>query len=733
MKPLTIFYRLSILIVVLGLSQVASAQHVPDIFAGQRPDETRSLTEAEHEHHDELVRRAFEDGVLPVIVEFRTRLAPEAALPDEAAVQVQRTRLAAAQERVLQRLEMTLALQALFDVKRFNLFPGVSMHAEPETLADLLDDPSVLRVIEDKILQPLLSESIPLVGGDASGTFAGRTGFGQVIAVLDTGVDKYHPFLQDKVVSEACYSSNVPEWGVTSLCPDGVTSSTAADSGLNCSPGITGCGHGTHVAGIAGGSNASFSGVAQDSNLIAIQVFSEIPSQYCGEGAVDPCVGAYTSDILEGLERVYALRSTLDIASANLSLGGGAYDATCDDDPLKPVIDNLRLVGIATIAASGNDGFTQHLSSPACISSAVSVGSTTKQDAVSSFSNSADMLDLLAPGQSIRSSVPGDTYAYLSGTSMAAPHVAGAWAVLKEARPDATVEEILDSLIATGQMVTDPRTGANSRVRPRIAVADALAALEHDGDPTLTVTRDGNGTVTSSPAGINCGSICSASFSAGSEVALTATSASGWVFAGWSGNCSGSSGCSVSMTQSRSVGATFVQSELLSNASPLTSLSGSADSETRYHIDVPADSTDLVVTISGGTGDADLYVRHGALPTLSVYACRPWLNGNEETCTFASPAAGRHHIMLHGFESYSGVTLSASYDAPVACPHQDDLTVGGTISTEESYSACRTISTASSGFTITATGDVQFNAGERITLRPGFRIQSGGRFSARIQ
>ena len=69
--------------------------------------------------------------------------------------------------------------------------------------------------------------SVPLIGGGLDGSFSTYTGQGQTVAILDTGVDKNHPFLRGKVVSEACYSHNIPASGVTSLCPGGATASTA--------------------------------------------------------------------------------------------------------------------------------------------------------------------------------------------------------------------------------------------------------------------------------------------------------------------------------------------------------------------------------------------------------------------------------------------------------------------------------------------------------------------------
>src|SRR2546425_12543627 len=97
--------------------------------------------------------------------------------------------------------------------------------------------------------------------------------------------------------------------------------------------------------------------------------------------------------------------------------------------PHKTIIDNLRSAGIATVIAAGNAGATNAISVPGCISSAISVGATTKTDDVASYSNVSSFMSLFAPGSSIYSSLTGGGFGYLSGTSMATPHVTGAWAV----------------------------------------------------------------------------------------------------------------------------------------------------------------------------------------------------------------------------------------------------------------------------------------------------------------
>jgi len=338
-------------------------------------------------------------------------------------------------------------------------------------LENVLKTKGIIGIEKNELQEPGLTQSNPLISAPTAWA-AGADGSGVAVAVLDTGVDKNHPFLSGKVVSEACYSKAGGAGSGTSLCPGGVTSSTAAGSGRNCSAAVSGCDHGTHVAGIVAGKNATFSGVAPEASIIAIQVFTNISGS----------ARAYDSDIIKGLQRVYALRNSFDIAAVNMSLGGGSYSSTCDgsQSSTKTAIDNLLSVGIPTVIASGNNGYTTSISSPACISTSVSVGSTgdgsggAVSDKVSSFSNSASFLDLLAPGQWIYSSIPGTSYANFQGTSMAAPQVAGAFAAIKSKVGDAGVSNVLTSMKNFGVSVTDSRNGIT---KPRINLNAALNGI----------------------------------------------------------------------------------------------------------------------------------------------------------------------------------------------------------------------------------------------------------------
>ena len=100
----------------------------------------------------------------------------------------------------------------------------------------------------------------------------------------------------------------------------------------------------------------------------------------------------------------------------------------------------------------------------------------------------------------------------------------------------------------------------------------------------------------------------------------------------------------------------------LKNGIPRTNLAGAENDELRFYIDVPAGTSNLVIQITGGSGDADLYTLINQEPTDSLYHCRPWKNGNEEVCSEATPQAGRWHIRINGYNAFSGVSLTASYE-----------------------------------------------------------------------
>ena len=420
---------------------------------------------------DAALTAAANRGPVPVIAQLDEPSLPAAASPAgfEARSQVMSS--------VSSRLAAALPRGSVSQVQSLGSQPMVAMTVDAEGLAALRSEPGVVSVTRNNAnkISTTYTTNINHVGAPTAWA-KGDTGAGQAIAIIDTGVDKTNAYLSGKVVAEGCFTSALADGAggtTTPICPGlDATTSTATGSGLPCPAINGGCEHGTHVAGIAAGGTAGVGpmvGVAPGATIISVDVFSQInTSSICsGAGYSTPCAEAFDSDIIRGLDYVYSLRNGFHVASVNMSLGGPSspgLDAHCDSEPEKPAIDQLRTAGIATVVASGNNGADQ-VSSPGCISSAIAVGSVNpSNDVMSYFSNWSPALSLFAPGESILSSVPAgfsgsstcpapyDTSqcAYLSGTSMASPHVAGAIAVLRQAKPGMAVSLEADQLQGTG-------------------------------------------------------------------------------------------------------------------------------------------------------------------------------------------------------------------------------------------------------------------------------------------
>jgi subtilisin family serine protease len=416
-----------------------------------------------------LIKKAQQDGSVRVIAELKSP-APAGRVATDGQSTVELAAIARAQNAALARV---LNGRTSGTVRRYQFIPFIALTVEPEQLKRLLSDRDIISVEEDILFSPAAVQwNIAKIKAPPVWRL-GAKGAGYAVAILDTGVQKDHPDFGGRVVSEACYSSNDPR-GMQSFCPNGKDSSIAKNSGRNCPIAIDGCEHGTHVAGIAAGYSEQSQGVAIDSKLIAIQIASKVTKSALCEGGEAPCVTTTTADQIAALERVYALRKTYKIAAVNMSLGEKKFRETCDtqEPALTRIITLLRKAGIATIAAAGNEYYTGAINSPACISTAIAVGSTSRQDAVSDFSNYAPKVALMAPGEDIFSSVPRNKYAPESGTSMSVPHVVGAFAALKQAMPNASVDQVLKALTDTGVPVARGKL-----TRPRIDVLGAYNAL----------------------------------------------------------------------------------------------------------------------------------------------------------------------------------------------------------------------------------------------------------------
>lgn len=411
-----------------------------------------------------LAAEARQHGSVPVIVMLKTPRTARASgwqnLSDY---------IADVQQRALNEV----GPQNINDVLRYRHTPAMAMRVDARALSALESASSVAAVYPNELRKASLANSTRVIEAQRSWSF-GYTGAGQAVAVLDTGVDARHPFFSGRVVEEACFSTSgaLGQYQARTLCVSGRDRASGPGAAAPCADA---CSHGTHVAGIVAGNGREFAGVAPEAGILAAQVFTEIE----GMGVV-----ALDSDIIAALEWVYENSSRYNIAAINMSLGGGRSEGYCDaESPYTPIIELLARDGIATVIASGNEYFTDAIAHPACISAAVSVGATDGRGGVTDFSNGDTELDLLAPGSNamnttrgvgIESAVPGNGFARMPGTSMAAPHVAGAFAVIREAFPQATVSQIVTALKATGVDVRDAR---NNITTPRIAVHSAIEFL----------------------------------------------------------------------------------------------------------------------------------------------------------------------------------------------------------------------------------------------------------------
>jgi hypothetical protein len=282
----------------------------------------------------------------------------------------------------------------------------------------------------------VLQESVPQIGAPEAWA-AGFDGTGTTVAVLDTGVDGTHPDLAGKIAGQRDFTG------------ENVTGDPQ--------------GHGTHVAStIAGaGSEGGGKGVAPGAKLLSGRVLD---------------AGGYgqLSWIIDGMEWAAGEKHAEIV---NMSLGSPEAGG-----PLTSAVTQLtKQYGTLFVVAAGNDGCDQCVGTPGDAPEALTVGAVDKQDKLAVFSSRGPIVadesvkpDVTAPGVNINAAKTGGGHTTMSGTSMATPHVAGAAALLRQARPGITGAELKSLLMAgakPGQDIAVDAQGAG-----RIDVAAALKA-----------------------------------------------------------------------------------------------------------------------------------------------------------------------------------------------------------------------------------------------------------------
>lgn len=417
-------------------------------------------------------------------------------------------------------------------------------------LVELQHNPNIV-VQRNQHRQSFTSTSVlSLLGADLAQTSPhNATGSGYATVVIDTGVRATHGFFTlsgteydeisnpSRVTIEHCQSAGFPITdGLGNFILDGsgnklyegisqcngnafvptvlsgftyysnsVPGTTTPSFGASapCAgvyPGFSsGCRHGSHVSGIAAGTAAMYSGtayagIAPASNIISFNVFTQYTDTgICGGGS--PCLSATDADILSALSQVEELAvSGEKIGSINMSLGGGSYsdESTCTQDNILYyyAFARLKALGIPVVIATGNNGYRDKISAPACVSNAYSVGATTISspgvDEIASYSNITAATDYLAPGTSIVSATSDDETSFFSasGTSMATPIVSGAFTALRALfdgahapYPYRSLDSIADALSTTGVLLSDMRSSGVVQDIPRINIAAAINSL----------------------------------------------------------------------------------------------------------------------------------------------------------------------------------------------------------------------------------------------------------------